>query len=122
MTTALLHTLATLYALYLLYVFMMGAYRAYLQKRLVGVSFILLGPVLLVAFALDVFVQFTLASLVFWEIPRKGEWFVTHRLRRYRRGEDGWRSVAATWICDHLLDPFDPTGAHCDEDEPALAE
>lgn len=113
-------TIGALLAFYWLYVYMMGVYRAFLQKRLKGLSLILNAPPLAVAFALDVLMQFTLACLVFWELPAKGDWFVTHRLRRYMREDRGWRSRLSLHLCHYLLDPFDPTGAHCDDEVPVL--
>ena len=120
--TTIAYTLLLLWAFYLLYVLMMGAYRAFLRKKLQGLSLILLAPALGLAFVLDVLVQFTIASLVFWEIPRKGEWFVTHRLRTYIRQGEGWRWRIADVLCRRMLDPFDPTGAHCDDAPPVLKE
>lgn len=123
------------------YIHAMGLYRAKLQGRLVGLPLVLSVPVIVVTFALDVLIQFTVASLVFWEWPTgiklgkreykgvslpwpEGDWFVTHRLRRYiAAGPDlGWRYKVAHVICYRLTDPFDPTGAHCDSEEPRLAE
>ena len=123
------------------YIHAMGLYRARLQGRLVGLPLVLSVPVIAVTFALDVLIQFTVASLVFWQWPQglklgkheykgvslpwpEGDWFVTHRLRRYiAAGPDlGWRYKVAHVICYRLTDPFDPTGAHCDSDEPRLAE
>ena len=123
------------------YIHAMGLYRARLQGRLVGLPLVLSVPVIAVTFALDVLIQFTVASLVFWQLPTgiklgkrelngvslpwpEGDWFVTHRLRRYiAAGPDlGWRYKVAHVICYRLTDPFDPTGAHCDSDEPRLAE
>lgn len=123
------------------YIHAMGLYRARLQGRLVGLPLVLSVPVIAVTFLLDVLIQFTVASLVFWQWPTgiklgrheykgvslpwpEGDWFVTHRLRRYiAAGPDlGWRYKVAHVICYRLTDPFDPTGAHCDSDEPRLAE
>ena len=123
------------------YIHAMGLYRARLQGRLVGLPLVLSVPVIAVTFALDVLIQFTVASLVFWQWPQglklgkheykgvslpwpEGDWFVTHRLRRYiAAGLDlGWRYKVAHVICYRLTDPFDPTGAHCDSDPPKLAE
>ena len=123
MTTATL-TLATLYAFWTLYVLCMGFYRAWLHRRLRGLSAILASPWVGVALAIDALMQFTVFALVFLELPplRKygrltlPELLVTHRLRRYSRGGMGWRTRWADELCLHLLDPFDPTGAHCDED------
>jgi hypothetical protein len=121
------------------YIHAMGLYRARLKGRLVGLPLVMSIPVILVTFVLDVILQFTVASLVFWEKPtgvgfekRKvkgitvpwpvGDWFVTDRLRRYIAQGSGWRFTVADVICYRLTDPFDPTGAHCDSDPPVLAE
>lgn len=115
-----LHSLAALVVFYWLYIFMMGTYRAFLQKRLQGLALVLIAPVLAVAFVIDLVMQFTLAALIFWEWPRRGEWFVTHRLRTYIKHGQGWRWRVADVLCRRMLDPFDPTGSHCDDEPPVL--
>lgn len=107
-----LGTLAALWAFWLLYVVMMGLYRALLHKQLGPVLLVLGGPLMVVAFALDFIVQMTAATLYFWDRPR--HWLVTNRLRAYMAGPPGWRRDRAEWLCTHMLDPIDPTGAHCD--------
>jgi hypothetical protein len=121
------------------YIHAMGLYRAKLQGRLKGLPLILCIPVVVITFLLDVFLQLTVASLVFWQWPiglgfewRKvrgitvpwpvGDWFVTHRLRRYiaMGPSSGWRYRLAHSICYYLTDPFDPTGEHCDSESPVL--
>ena len=118
MTTAFL-ILAALWAFWCLYVFTMGLYRAFLLGRLKGLSLVLSAPVVAVAFAIDLLMQITLFAVVFLDWPR--DWLVTHRLRRYMRElpPEHWRHRWASYLCHHLLDPFDPTGAHCDSDAPA---
>lgn len=123
MTTAAL-TMATLYAFWALYVLCMSFYRAWLHRRLRGLSAVLASPWVGLALVIDALMQFTVFTIVFRELPpmrRYGRWtlpelLVTHRLRRYSRGGMGWRTRWADDLCLHLLDPFDPTGAHCDED------
>lgn len=128
------------------YVHAMGLYRAKLKGRLVGLPLLMSLPVVAITFVLDIFIQFTVASLIFWEWPRDvgrlerrpvrmfgrsvtlpvptGDLFVTHRLRRYIAAGPslGWRFSLADVVCHRFTDPFDPTGAHCDSDPPALAE
>ena len=113
-------TLAALWVFWLLYVFTMGLYRAFLMGRLKGLSLVMCSPVVVFAFAVDLVMQFTVFSAVFAEVPR--DWLVTHRLRRYMRElpPTHWRRRWADYLCKHLLDPFDPTGAHCDSEPPAL--
>ena len=112
--------LLALWAFWLLYVFTMGLYRAFLLRRLRGLSLLLCAPVVVVAFAVDLVMQLTVFTVVFREAPR--DWLVTHRLRRYLRELPAthWRRRWADYLCKHLLDPFDPTGAHCDSDTPTL--
>lgn len=113
-------TLAALWVFWLLYVFTMGLYRAFLLGRLKGLSLVMCSPVVAGAFLVDLLMQFTVFSIVFAEVPR--DWLVTHRLRRYMRElpPENWRYRWADYLCKHLLDPFDPTGAHCDSEPPVL--
>jgi hypothetical protein len=112
--------LAALWAFWLLYVFTMGLYRAYLLRRLRGFSLVLCAPVVAMAAVVDLIMQMTVFTVVFSDLPR--DWLVTHRLRRYMRElpASHWRRRWADYLCRHLLDPFDPTGAHCDSDLPVL--
>lgn len=103
------------------YVHCMSVYRAYLRKRLKIVPALLAAPIVALMLVCDVVAQHTLASLVFWEKPASREWLVTYRLRRHMVGPDGWRRRLAYQICHYLLDPFDPTGAHCDGGAPTLS-
>ena len=64
-----------------------------------------------IAYAMDVAANWIIAPLVFLDWPR--EVLVTARLIRYKRTDTGWRNRLATFICEHLLDVFDPTGDHC---------
>ena len=139
--TTVLYILFVVWVFWHLYIHAMGLYRAKLSGRLVGLPLVLSVPVIAVTFLLDAFLQFTVASLAFWKWPEglkltkhtikgitipwvAGDVFVTHRLRRYiAAGPDlGWRYKVASVICYRLTDPFDPTGAHCDSDDPKLAE
>ena len=114
------YLLLGLWVFWSLYVYMMGVYRAFLQRRLKGLSLLMAAPVLAVAFVLDFLAQVTVFSVLFGDPPR--HWLVTDRLRAYMAGPDGWRKRLADYLCHHLLDPFDPTGAHCDSETPQLAE
>jgi hypothetical protein len=94
-----------------MYVLVMGIYRAHLSHRLRGLVLVLSLPFVVIGFLMDVFANLTIASLVFLEPPR--EWLVTSRLQRYIAHGTGWRAAKARWICDNLLDVFDPSGDHC---------
>lgn len=94
-----------------MYVFVMGLYRAKLNGRLGGINYYMGYPVFAVGMIVDIVFNFTLAVLIFLDLPR--ETLVTSRLKRYMAEGEGWRYEWAKYICDNLLDPFDPTGDHC---------
>jgi hypothetical protein len=102
--------LVATWVLWALYVFWMGIYRAYLDKRLVGINKVLAFPIWAIAIGVDVGFNIFLATILFLDLPR--EFLLTDRLKRYRKGF-GWRSRVAEWICDRVLDVFDPRGDHC---------
>jgi hypothetical protein len=109
--TLVLYTALFLWAFWYVYIVVMGLFRAHLQGRLKGFVFVLALPAIIVGYLMDVLANLTVASVVFLEPPR--EWLVTDRLSRYIAGYPGWRQKLAAWICDHLLDVFDPSGDHC---------
>jgi hypothetical protein len=122
-----------LWIFYALYVFTMSVYRAKLSGRLCGFSLLLLYPVVLVAALADVLCQLTIATVVFLELPYTRwqrttvtvwhwsfdviylyvEPLVTTRLKRLHESDEGWRTALAAYVCQNLLDPFDPYGDHC---------
>lgn len=112
------YLLIGLWVFWAAYVFTMGLYRALLTKRLKGLSLLMSSPLVAFAFVLDFLAQMTVFTVLFMELPR--HLLVTNRLRAYMRGPDTWRRRIADHLCHHLLDPFDPTGAHCDSDTPTL--
>jgi hypothetical protein len=111
--SAALAILAFLYAFWALYVLVMGIYRAHLSGRLSRAGYVLGLPWVILGYLVDVFAQFTVATVLFADWPRRGEWLVTDRLQRYMRTRHGWRYHKAKWICDSLLDPFDVSGDQC---------
>lgn len=111
--TYVLYLIGFLLGFWYLYLIVMGLYRAHLAKRLSKFALVLGAPAIAVGFAVDVLAQYTVASVFFKELPRKGEHLVTDRLQRYMKQGKGWRYVKAKVLCEQLLDPFDPTGKHC---------
>lgn len=101
-----------IYIFWILYVYVMGVYRAHLDKRLYGIVKILSYPTIFFAFIIDIFANIVIASFLFIDKPH--EWLVTTRLIRYKNGDYGWRTRVAHYICHNLLDPFDPSGKHCE--------
>ncbi len=105
-----------------LYILIMGLYRAYLDKRLNGVALYLAMPALIIGYAVDILSNWTVAAIWFREWPEfRFAWqkpdLVTDRLQRYLSPQypDGHNKEYARLICGQLLDPFDPTGSHCDK-------
>ena len=129
----LLFAVVYMWPFYVFYVLIMAVYRAKLAGRLCGFSLLLLYPFVLVAALVDVLCQLTIASVIFLELPRTcwqsttvtiWRWsfnvtylyvepLVTTRLKRLHASDDGWRTALAAYVCQNLLDPFDPTGDHC---------
>ena len=103
---------AFLYGFWALYILVMGIYRAHLSGRLSKAGYVLGLPWVVFGYFVDIVAQYTIATLYFADLPRKGEHLVTDRLKRYSAGK-GWRKTKADWICTHLLDVFDPHGDHC---------
>lgn len=52
----------------------------------------------------------TIGTLIFRQWPK--EFYFTSRLKRNKQGS-GWRKSLAIWICEELLDKYDPSGEHC---------
>ena len=113
MTYALIAWVLLPWALWYAYILIMGLYRAKLDGKLSPLTTALAFPALLVGYTLDLLVNWTFAAVLFAEFPRKPLETVTHRLTRHLRHGTGWRYWRARWICEHLLDYFDPRGTHC---------
>jgi hypothetical protein len=115
MSNNILHTLIAivvyLWLFWGMYVLVMGIYRAHLQERLTKTTLVLSIPFILIGYVMDVLANIFIGSVVFVELPR--EWLVTTRLKRHRDKSKGWRAHLSTFICEHILDVFDPKGSHC---------
>ena len=63
-------------------------------------------------FILDVFYNVTIGTVLFLQLPK--DVTLSLRLKRIRKEkQQGWRRKLADTICDHVLNPHDPTGYHC---------
>ncbi|ARV17417.1 hypothetical protein AEP_00455 [Curvibacter sp. AEP1-3] len=103
-----------LYVFWLLYVLIMGFYRAYLSKRLTKPALVLASPALFVGVLVDLIANWTLATVWFLEFPQRPLELVTDRLSRYiGLQDDCWHKTHAVWVCQNLLDYFDPHDKHC---------
>jgi hypothetical protein len=96
-----------------LFVLVMGVYRAHLTKRLKWWHWVLLWWAVLIGYVVDVLSNVFIATFVFWDPPK--EWLVTDRLIRYKNDPKAttYQYTVAVFVCDELLDIFDPTGEHC---------
>ena len=90
----------------------MGLYRLHLKGDLNGLNKLLAYPVVIIGLLIDVIVNWTIAIVLFMDFPK--EYLVTQRLIRYKNTESlCWRGRMATYICDSILDVFDPRSNHC---------
>lgn len=108
-----------LWCFWVLYVATMGVYRLKLAGELTRATtsrftMALAYSLVIVAVVVDVIAQYTVASVAFLELPKKGEHLVTDRLQRHMaKYVPDWRVRLADWICLHILDLFDPSKNHC---------
>jgi len=70
-------------------------------------------PIIFIGLLIDVFLNLTVGSLTFFEIPKytKKEWLFTGRVSRWNDSST-WRGDLARWYCSEFLDPFEE-GGHC---------
>lgn len=66
--------------------------------------------ILPVGYAFD-FALNLMVCVAFLRLPK--DWLLTGTLKRTINTDDTWRSDVAAWICQNLLDTFDPKGKHC---------
>jgi len=107
------YSFAALYALWIFFVAVMGLSRCKEAGTLSKPALFFGIPVLVVGYALDIFVNLTVCTVLFLEIPTG--WTVTGRLKDhiYRGVPGSWRERMAAWFCANLLNSFDPDGKHC---------
>lgn len=119
MGKALVYGLAFLWAFWYMIICNLSIYRLYLLKRLSMSAFTFGAPAIIFGLILDVLLQYTVATVFFFDLPAKKERLVTQRLTRYIKGsrQRGWRYEWACWICHKMLDAFDPSGVHCTYEE-----
>lgn len=106
-------TLVWLLGFLYLYVLVMGVYRAHLGGHLRRYHYVLFAPAVAIGWLVDLLSNWTLAIVIFMDLPQ--ERLVTGRLKRYRKTlhADHRNRRIAEWLCDHVLDVFDPRGDHC---------
>lgn len=101
----------SMYGLWVFYLAVMNLNQARLRGTLPKAALVVAYPVLWIGLFLDFSLNMLVMTVVLLEIPR--EWLVTPRVARHKFYGSGYRKVVAAWMCDTLLDPFDPAGCHC---------
>jgi hypothetical protein len=103
-----------LYLFWGLFVLSMGLYKAYLDKKLSKVTTILSLPYIALMMILDVVANYTIFLVIFMEFAALKDYLVPYRLRSILiNKEPDYRLTIARFLCEKLLNPFDPTGNHC---------
>ena len=88
-----------------------SVYRLWMAGKLNVFNEIVFLPLLL-GFALtDVALNYTV--LLVMGLPPKGCYTISARFEQYHRSDTGWRGTVATFVCERLLNPIDPSGNHC---------
>lgn len=105
--------LAYLLAFFYVYILVMGIYRAYLKKQLSIFLLILCTPAVMVGVIIDVLANIFIATIVFRKPPK--QWLVTTRLQQIQNNplEHIHNKALAKYLCNNMLDIFDPNGDHC---------
>lgn len=110
--TAALVILGTIYLLWVFYLAVMALLRAHKEKQ-IGPYAVVPGYITLaIGLALDMAVNVFVLTFVFLELPH--QLLVTQRLKYHVKNSTDWRYWTARWLCRHYLNPFDPSGDHCD--------
>lgn len=106
-----IYILVDLYLFFILYVASMGMIRAHKDGKLNGFLWTLCLPFVAFSVLYNAAHNATLFALIFAELPK--QWTVSERLKRHIK-DPCYRGKISRWLCANLLNPFDPTGNHCD--------
>jgi hypothetical protein len=75
-----------------------------------GGNWRILAPFVAVALVVDVLLNYTELAIYTLDIPSRGEWTFSSRLRRLRLNTD-WRGTVARYLA-RVLDAIAPSGKH----------
>jgi len=81
------------------------------RGKITKTGWFFMAPIVVVGVLVDVALNILVGTVIFLEPPK--EWVYTDRLQRHLAESSGWRLRRAAWFCEHILDPFDPSGKHC---------
>ena len=99
------------YVLWILYIAVMALKRVGETTGLTWPMKIFGLPLFVVGLGLDWFLNMTLFTVLFLELPLTCGELITGRLKRWRHA-DGFRQKLSSWLAEMLLDSFDPSGRH----------
>lgn len=109
--------LALLYLLWVLFLAVMPLYSAYLRSKvdprvqIHPFTKVLGSPLVALMLFVDWFTNMTVMTVIMLELPQ--EKLVTQRLTRWSMDQDAYQGKIARFICDTMLNLFDPRGIHC---------
>ena len=114
-------TLAGLWLFYVAFAASVGVYRAWVKGKLNMLNKVLFAPVLIAFGAVDVALNFSVMMLL--GLPPLRCMTISDRLQVYHTGRNLWdespypaspfQKAFATFVCERLLNPIDPSGQHC---------
>lgn len=86
-----------------------------LYNKSVGTVFelpakVVIIPLFVIGYIYDIFLNYTVATVMFWQIPQHKRETISGRMRRYLREDVGWRAKIASVLCK-ILNIFDKD--HC---------
>ena len=106
-------SIGSMWLLWVFYLAVMNIKRAKDNNRLHRIAYMMGIPVLVIGLLLDTFVNWTVMTVVFLEMPQEA--LVTSRLQRHFKDDPtSWRGKFAKQFSEILLDEFDPSGNHID--------
>ncbi len=95
---------------FLFYLAIMNAIRN--KPNISKPAWVFIAPIALVGVIFDFLLNVVIMTVLFFDLPR--EFLFTKRLERYRTTQVGTRrEKAACFICEKLLNAFDPKNKHC---------
>lgn len=95
---------------FLFYLAIMNAIRN--KPNISKPAWVFIAPIALIGVVFDFLLNVVIMTVLFFDLPK--EFLFTKRLERYRTTEVGTkREKAACFICEKLLNAFDPKNKHC---------
>jgi hypothetical protein len=119
----LVYTFLFMYVTWAMYLAVMNLIEAKKLDKMPLASKIFAYPLATFGIIMDLLLNIVVGTILFLDPPKFRHLLFTARLQEYIddymktdesvKGLRKWRQDAALWICENLLDPFDPRGFHC---------